>query len=219
MADKPQNISLTAREFLYLGLDLTNKTVKSESLARDRFMAHYGTEPIVVAVMWEMLIDDGWTKKKRGCKPKHLLFALKFKKSYDAEMITALALGVDEKTYRKWVWFMIEGIAQLKTLVIRLAHRFKKDSHQKALMVVDGVDFEIKEPLSLGFSSAWFSHKFKGPGVRYELATCINTGDIVWFHGPFPCGSHPDLKIFRLGLKKHLLQGERCGVTKDIKGT
>ncbi|KAG7361876.1 hypothetical protein IV203_036977 [Nitzschia inconspicua] len=81
-------------------------------------MAHYGTEPIVVAVMWEMLIDDGWTKKKRGCKPKHLLFALKFKKSYDAEMITALALGVDEKTYRKWVWFMIEGIAQLKTLVL-----------------------------------------------------------------------------------------------------
>jgi hypothetical protein len=83
-------------------------------------MAHYGTEPIVVAVVWEMLVDDGWTKKKRGCKPKHLLFALKFKKCYDTEMSTASALGVDEKTYRKWVWFMIEGIARLKTHVVSI---------------------------------------------------------------------------------------------------
>ncbi|KAG7355410.1 hypothetical protein IV203_000096 [Nitzschia inconspicua] len=55
MADKPQNISLTAREFLYLGLHRTNKTAKPESLARDQ-----------------------------------------------------------------WVWFMIEGIAQLKTLVVSI---------------------------------------------------------------------------------------------------
>jgi hypothetical protein len=85
-------------------------------------------------------------------------------------------------------------------------------------MVVDGVDFAIKEPLWMGFCSAWFSHKFKGPGVRYELATCINTGDIVWFHGPFPCGSHPDLKIYRLGLKKHLLPGEKVWGDKGYQG-
>jgi hypothetical protein len=84
-------------------------------------MAHYGTEPVVAAVVWEMLVDDGWTKKRRRCKPKHLLFALKFKKCYDTEMSTASALGVDEKTYRKWVWFMIEGIARLKRHVVSIA--------------------------------------------------------------------------------------------------
>ena len=32
--------------------------------------------------------------------------------------------------------------------------------------------------------------------MKYEVATCIKTGDIVWIHGPFPGGKH-DLTIFR----------------------
>ena len=46
-----------------------------------------------------------------------------------------------------------------------------------------------------------FSHKFKRAGLRYEIAVCATTGEIVWVHGPFPCGSFPDLRIFRLALK------------------
>ena len=51
---------------------------------------------------------------------------------------------------------------------------------------------------------SFFSHKFKGSGVRYEIGVCILTGDIVWVIGPFPCGDWPDISIFRFAVK-HLL--------------
>lgn len=64
---------------------------------------------------------------------------------------------------------------------------------------------EQKQP----FWSGWYSHKFNGPGVRYEVAVCIRTGAIVWIHGPFPCGAWPDIKIFRHALVNMLEAGER----------
>ena len=56
---------------------------------------------------------------------------------------------------------------------------------------------------------AWFSHKFGGPGVRYEVGVCILTGWIVWVLGPFPCGDWPDISIFRFALKNMLEPNER----------
>lgn len=56
---------------------------------------------------------------------------------------------------------------------------------------------------------AFFSHKFGGPGLRYEIAVCILTGDIVWVMGPFPCGDWPDIVIFRYALRNLLEEGER----------
>jgi len=54
----------------------------------------------------------------------------------------------------------------------------------------------------------WFSHKFNGPGLRYELGVCIQTGDIVWIAGPFPAGDYPDVTIFELGMMDSLDEGE-----------
>jgi hypothetical protein len=59
------------------------------------------------------------------------------------------------------------------------------------------------------FWKGWYSHKFKGPGLRYEVCLGIRSGDIVWVHGPFPCGKWPDVKIFRNALKYFLGEGER----------
>lgn len=58
---------------------------------------------------------------------------------------------------------------------------------------IDGTDFRIYEPTP--FSPRWFSHKFKGPGLRYEVGVAIHTGWLVWIHGSFPCGEWPDLRI------------------------
>jgi len=77
---------------------------------------------------------------------------------------------------------------------------------------VDCLDMEIVEPgpFSLVLSPKWFSHKFNGPGLRYEVALCIATGDIVWINGPFPCGMFSDWVIFRdFGLRKNLERNER----------
>lgn len=72
---------------------------------------------------------------------------------------------------------------------------------------VDGTDFRIYEQSP--FSTDWFSHKFKGPGIRYEVGVCIKTGWIVWISGPFPCGKWPDLKIARQALVAALDIGEK----------
>ena len=75
------------------------------------------------------------------------------------------------------------------------------------MVSVDGTDFKINEPLP--FSRAWYSHKFRAAGVRYEIAICLQTGEIVWINGPFPCGSYPDRKIARdEGLEDALNVGE-----------
>ena len=76
-------------------------------------------------------------------------------------------------------------------------------------MTVDGTDCPIREPQP--FSAKWFSHKFRGAGLRYEVpgvGVCIQTGNIVWVNGPFPAGAWSDLKIFKAKLAKHLPPGE-----------
>ena len=74
-------------------------------------------------------------------------------------------------------------------------------------MSVDGTDFRVSEPKP--FNKKWFSFKFRGAGLRYEIGICIRRGRIVWTHGPFPAGPHTDLKIFRAALRKVLRQNEK----------
>lgn len=72
---------------------------------------------------------------------------------------------------------------------------------------LDGTDFRILEPSE--FDPKWWSHKFNGPGLRYEIAICIRTGDIVWAHGGVPCSEWPDLRLFRNALLGSLRPGEK----------
>lgn len=72
---------------------------------------------------------------------------------------------------------------------------------------VDGADFIIQEPKH--FSPSWFSHKFKGPGLRYEIGISIHDDTIVHANGPFKCGDFPDVKIFQNELKQKLLRNEK----------
>ena len=80
------------------------------------------------------------------------------------------------------------------------------------LVSVDGVDFCIEEPYPYekGWSRRWYTSKFGGPGLRYEIAICILSGEIVWINGPFPPGMYNDYKIFmECGLKNMLEKNER----------
>lgn len=88
------------------------------------------------------------------------------------------------------------------------------------MITVDGTDFKIQEPYpwKTEFNRKFFSSKFKGPGLRYEIGVCIKTGFVVWYHGPFPCGAFPDIKIYNLKLKTLLLTGEKVIADKGYKG-
>jgi hypothetical protein len=85
-------------------------------------------------------------------------------------------------------------------------NRYIDDNGSECLVSVDGTDYRIPEPIP--FDPKWFSHKFNGPGLRYEVGLCIQTGDCVWINGPFPCGDWPDLRIARDSLIYHLDHGE-----------
>jgi hypothetical protein len=45
--------------------------------------------------------------------------------------------------------------------------------------------------------------------LRYEVALCIQTGDIVWINGPYEAGMWNDFKIFRDALLTMLAPSER----------
>lgn len=79
---------------------------------------------------------------------------------------------------------------------IKLENRFKNSvPGQSCFVSLDGVDFEINEPIP--FDRKWFSHKFRGAGLRYEMGICIRSGHIIWINGPYPCGEYNDLQIAR----------------------
>ncbi len=83
------------------------------------------------------------------------------------------------------------------------------DNGSRSKITVDGTDFRIQEPWP--FSSKWYTKKFHGPGVRYEIGICIQTGWIVWVNGPFPCGKWSDLKIALEDLV-YMFQGNETAV-------
>lgn len=90
------------------------------------------------------------------------------------------------------------------------------DNGSICLVTVDGTDCPIPEPSP--FSRKWYSHKFHGPGVRYEVGVCIQTGWIVWVNGPFPCGEWPDLKICNEWLVHELGPGEKYLADRGYAG-
>ena len=64
----------------------------------------------------------------------------------------------------------------------------------------------------------WCSHKFNSAGLRYEIGVAIQSGDIAWIHGPFPCGNYADLTIYRNDLKSLLEDGERVEADMGYRG-
>ena len=81
----------------------------------------------------------------------------------------------------------------------------------------DGTDCPIQEPTP--FDRRWWSVKFNGPGVRYEVAVALRKSSIVHINGPYACGANPDKKIFGYKLKHKLdLAGERTFVDKGYIG-
>jgi len=135
----------------------------------------------------------------RNAHGKHLLWTLLHLKTYVTESILSTLCACDEKTFCHWSNINRDQLAlSLDRKVIWDNRYINMDLGQICLTTVDGTDFRIMEPTP--FDPANFSHKFKGPGVRYEIAVCVKTGWIVWVNGPFPCGRYSDVDIARISL-------------------
>jgi hypothetical protein len=96
-------------------------------------------------------------------------------------------------------------------------NRLNEDAgNEWCMTTTDGTDFRINQPSP--FSTRWYSHKFKGPGLRYEVCLSIQGGNIVWTNGPFPCGAWNDITIFRNGLMEKLKDGEMTEADAGYRG-
>ncbi len=76
------------------------------------------------------------------------------------------------------------------------------DRRNTIYVSVDCTDVRIQEPKP--FHAKWYSQKFRGPGIRYELGISVIGGQIVWVNGPFPAGEFSDQRIFNLNMKNNL---------------
>ena len=84
---------------LKLGMSLFSEAAQSDRsyvTQNQCFKVMHGVHPMVCMIVWgelkwSMLVED-------ACKPKHLLWALIFLKTYTTESSRAVAIGVDEKT-------------------------------------------------------------------------------------------------------------------------
>ena len=189
------------KDFCFLGLTLATNTsyidrVQDPNPNQDRiFRSQFGISWFVCEDVW-MMLNGHWPNSKR--EPKHLLWALLFMKVYRNEATCCRLVGTSIKTYRKWVWELLDAVADLKDMVVSTwefqlvernsiqdfiltffsffykivwENRKNGDIGNDCLVSVDGVDFEIEEPYPYEreWSRRWFSPKFKGPGLRYEV--------------------------------------------------
>ena len=73
-----------------------------------------------MAVLWVNLKKSGWTGYRKKASRIHMLYALTFLRRYNTEDVNVSVFGVDEKTFRNWCWFFIEGLANLDKKIVSI---------------------------------------------------------------------------------------------------
>jgi hypothetical protein len=225
---------LTVENFLYEARKvwLRKDPFKAQAEATEdrNFREFFGCPVEVCLTLWNLLVDNDLLPSE-DAKPQHLLWTLMFMKIYaKTKALCTLCGGIDKNTLYKWVFAFIDAIPYLESTVvsylsqpslsfylllmpltmipfsqIQWQNRFRGDRNADCLVSVDGVDCRVPN-----HGPSFSSHKFaKKGGVRYEVALCIQTGDIVWINGPYNCGQWTDIKIFREALIHELEEAER----------
>ena len=76
------------------------------------------------------------------------------------------------------------------------------------LLIVDGTECPVEKPLDDHIRSLLWSGKKGFPTLMYEVGACVTSGEIVYFHGPYP-GSQNDWGMHRYyNMYHHMLPGE-----------
>jgi uncharacterized protein (DUF2336 family) len=64
-----------------------------------------------------MMEEERERRSDDKLSPRYLMWALLLLRTYNREEVLATMAGVDEKTFRKWAWKLVERLAQLQKLV------------------------------------------------------------------------------------------------------
>ena len=106
------NLPIQPSVFMFHGQEIFRRQKKAANGTADRrFRACFGASPLVCAIIWKGIAPV--VSAYDGYSPTHLLWALMFMKLYCLEPVNASIVGVDEKTFRKWSWIVIDAIESL----------------------------------------------------------------------------------------------------------
>jgi hypothetical protein len=206
----------TLEEILLSGLRLIGFTEGRISRAKpttniERFKAHFGSIPTVVALLWQ---DLQVTEIKKARVPpskrnfSHFLMALHHLKRYPTELEREAIFDISLSYGRFWVWYFVEKMQALKEEKIKWPDGNGGDDIW--ILSVDGTHCWIHEPQHPTWSmdSDYYSHKYAKAGMNYELGISLTDSKLIWMNGPFPAGLN-DITIFtKKGLKQKL---KSCG--------
>jgi hypothetical protein len=107
--------------FRQLGASIIGKTMSEDHQSIDeeerQFRSMYGCHWDVATKVWDTVVEHGINKKK---EKKHLLWALLWLKQYTNEQSLAGIVRVTCKTFRKWVWIIIEDMAHASVIKVRV---------------------------------------------------------------------------------------------------
>lgn len=185
---------MTTREFERTGREMLGlpfpPSIHPPSDEERKLRSHFGISFEICSKLWRRL--DPTNKISQEATPKHLLWSLCFLCVNAAEFVGSTVVGAsNRKHYREWSWLFIKAISELEEDLIRWDNRFLGwDGSTSSLVTVDGTDCRILEPSP--YSPIWWSHKFNGAGVKYEVCVNIKTGNIVNISGLWPAGVKDD---------------------------
>ena len=118
---KSNKFRVDPNDFLSIGMKMVkrDKAGPSKKPADRRFRSHFGTSPLVVSVLWNLILESPPTDFKIFL-PDYLLIGLLFLKIYKSEAVHSAIVGNDEKTFRKWCWIIVGLIADCHDSVVSL---------------------------------------------------------------------------------------------------
>lgn len=82
------------------------------------FKSFFGVTPIVCSIIWTHLLKS----QKLQLKPIHLLWSLLFLKQYNTETVNSIICRCDKKTFRKWVWLVLNELRYLNKVCVNTGH-------------------------------------------------------------------------------------------------
>lgn len=238
---------LSPDEVLQRGLDLAGFNARRQANVNhkknlSRFRTHYASDPSIYAILLVKLQETENDAARVSFDPeedkrvkrigadgllKYFFMAIHFLACYPKEEEAEATFGCSNRTWRKWVWEIVEKIALLKPEIIVWPERWNNpdnpqdpNSETMFIITVDGTHCRVEEPTHEAFSenTKFYSHKFKQAAFDYEIALSIFEDKCVWAAGPYPAGT-PDISIFRHKLKQKVLEScTRSGVAQRAIG-
>ena len=97
----------TSESFVINSMDILGRKTSCIKSIERRFLSTFGVSPQIAVVLWNKIVIP-LTNENKNIRIKHLLWMLMFFKLYAADEVLATLAGTTDKTFRKWVWILID---------------------------------------------------------------------------------------------------------------